>query len=304
MTPYIASRVHADAHLLAGEEIMSTQVAAAQVRLDGQAVIVTGGGRGIGRSCALALASAGAHVAIAARSADQLAETSELIAHAGGRALAFTLDVTDRIAVATMVAAVEQQLGPITLLVNNAGVASPLGPIWEVDPGEWWRTQEINVWGLVLCAQAVLPGMIERGGGRIINMVSGSGLGVMTHASAYVVSKAAAIRLTECMADETAEHKHSIPVFGLGPGLVRTAMTEYLGYSDAGRKWLPWGEALMESGRDVPPERSAEMVLVLASGRADALSGRFLELTDDIDALIDRAEEIKRDDLYTMRLRT
>jgi NAD(P)-dependent dehydrogenase (short-subunit alcohol dehydrogenase family) len=231
-----------------------------------------------------------------------LAETVELAAHHDGQARAFPLDVTDRTAVAAMTAAVEQQLGPITLLVNNAAVASPLGPIWEVDADAWWRTLEINLRGTFLCAQAVLPGMIARGRGRIINVASGAGLGVMAHASAYVTSKAAVIRLSENMAAECSAQ--SIAVFALGPGTVRTTMTDYLAYSEAGRRWLPWGEAFMESGVTVPPERAAEMVVVLASGRADGLSGRFLELTDDIDGLIERVEEITRDDRYTMRLRT
>jgi NAD(P)-dependent dehydrogenase (short-subunit alcohol dehydrogenase family) len=124
----------------------------------------------------------------------------------------------------------------------------------------------------------------------------------MAHASAYVTSKAAVIRLSENMAAECSAQ--SIAVFALGPGTVRTTMTDYLAYSEAGRRWLPWGEAFMESGVTVPPERAAEMVVVLASGRADGLSGRFLELTDDIGGLIERVEEITRDDRYTMRLRT
>ncbi len=280
---------------------MATQAVASRVRLDGQVGIVTGGGRGIGRSMALALARAGARVAVAARSTDQLAETVELAAQQGGHARAFPLDVTDRTAVAAMIAAVEQQLGTTTLLVNNAAVASPLGPIWEVDPDEWWRTLEINLRGTFLCAQAVLPGMIARGRGRIINVASGAGLGVMVNASAYVTSKAAVIRLSENMAAEAS--KHNIAVFALGPGTVRTTMTDYLAYSEAGQRWLPWGQAYMESGVTVPPERAADMVVVLASGRADGLSGRFLHVSDDIDALMDREEEIKRDDLYTMRLR-
>ena len=280
---------------------MLSPSATSNIRLDGQVAIITGGGRGIERGFAVRLAAAGARVAIAARSAEQLAETAEIIAQQGGHAVTFPLDVTDRSAVEAMVAQVERQVGPVTLLINNAAVAHPLGPFWELDPDEWWRTLDINVRGTLLCAQAVLPEMIRRGGGRIINVASGAGLGVMEYASAYVTSKAAVIRLSENMAAET--NKHNIPVFAIGPGLVKTAMTDYLAYSETDRKWLPWGVKFMESGQAVPPELSAEMVVVLASGRADALSGRFLGLAEDIDVLIQRSEDIHQKDLYMMRLR-
>jgi NAD(P)-dependent dehydrogenase (short-subunit alcohol dehydrogenase family) len=110
------------------------------IDLTGQVVIVTGGGRGIGRAIALGLASAGASVAVVARSEDQITETVAHITQAGGRALALPADVSDPEAVASMIQEVERALGPVDLLVNNAGIAGPLGPIAETDPGEWWRS--------------------------------------------------------------------------------------------------------------------------------------------------------------------
>ena len=278
---------------------MASRATTTPVRLDGQAVLVTGGGRGLGRSFAHALAAAGASVAVAARSAEQLAETVDLIARQGGHAVAFPLDVTDRHAVTQMVGEVERQLGPISLLVNNAAVAAPLGPAWQVEPDEWWHTLDINVRGTFLCAHAVLPGMVERRRGRIINVATTAT--VLAYGSAYGTSKAAIIGFSEILAVETREY--GIGVFAINPGLVRTAMTEYLAYSAAGQQWLPWGQALLEGGQALPPERAADLVLQLAAGRADSLSGRFLDVTDDIDALLGRVEEITRDDLYTMRLR-
>ena len=128
--------------------------------LSGQVMIVTGGGRGIGRVVAQALAHAGAAVAVIARSTDQLAETVNLIQEAGGRAVAFAGDVTDAGAVQQMVADVGDRLGPVDLLVNNAGVSGPVGPAWEVDAEEWWRCMDVNLRGPYLCARAVLPGMV------------------------------------------------------------------------------------------------------------------------------------------------
>ncbi len=137
--------------------------------LAGQVAIVTGGGRGIGRAIAQALAAAGASVAGVARSADQLAETVSSITSANGRAIALTADVMDQSAIEHAVAQTEQQLGPVDLLVNNAGSLVAIGPLWEADPKEWWRDMEINLRGTFLCARAVLPSMVARRHGRIIN---------------------------------------------------------------------------------------------------------------------------------------
>src|SRR5215218_105619 len=107
--------------------------------LAGQVAIVTGGGRGIGRAIALALADAGAVVVVAARSDAQIRETVALIERDGGRALAVRTDVTDRCAVERLIAEAEQQAGPVDLLVNNAGVFGPIGPLWQTDPDAWWQ---------------------------------------------------------------------------------------------------------------------------------------------------------------------
>src|SRR5262249_52106639 len=113
--------------------------------------VVTGGGRGLGRAFAHAIAAAGGAVAVVARSQDQLAETVAAITATGGHALSFTADVTDQQAVFQTVKAIEQQLGTVDLLVNNAGIVSPLGPLWEIDPDEWWRNVEIYLRSVFLC---------------------------------------------------------------------------------------------------------------------------------------------------------
>jgi NAD(P)-dependent dehydrogenase (short-subunit alcohol dehydrogenase family) len=145
------------------------------VDLSGQVAVVTGGGRGLGRAIALRLASAGAAVAVVARSADQIAETVQVIRQSGGRAEAFVADVTDSDAVMAMAQAVQQTLGNVDLLVNNAGIAGPAGPFWESDPQAWWRFIEINLLGTLLCSQAVAPRMVARRQGRIVTMVSHAG---------------------------------------------------------------------------------------------------------------------------------
>src|SRR5690348_1461103 len=117
------------------------------ISLAGQTALVTGGGRGIGRAIALAVAQAGASVAVTARSEDQLAETVRAIENAGGRALYHVVDVTDQSAVEALVVKVNERLGPIDLLVNDAGITGDYGPAWEADPALWWRVMEVNVLG-------------------------------------------------------------------------------------------------------------------------------------------------------------
>jgi NAD(P)-dependent dehydrogenase (short-subunit alcohol dehydrogenase family) len=268
--------------------------------LSGQVALVTGGGRGIGRAIAVALAQAGAAVAVLARSTEQLAETVEGITAVGGRAIACPADVTDRAAVEATVASVSRELGPIDLLVNNAGVRGPLGPLAESDPEEWWRCVEVNLRGSLLCSRAVLPGMLARRRGRIVNVASGAGTRAIPHLSAYVTSKAALIRLTENLAAEVQDF--GVRVFAIQPGTVWTAMAESALNSGEARRWLPWFAELFERGQDVPPERAGQLVAFLASGQADVLSGRFLAVEWDCEALARRAGEIAGTDSLTLRL--
>ena len=272
-----------------------------QTNLSRQVAIVTGGGRGIGRAVALALAKAGATVAVVARSGEQLAETVALIEEAGGRAIALPADVTDQQAVEEMVRQAVQQLGPVDLLVNNAGAGDPGGPLWEADPDQWWHVVEVNLRGPFLCSRAVLPGMIARRQGRIINTASIAGLRAMTYMSAYVVSKTALIRFTENLAAETVEH--GISIFAIHPGTVRTAMWEAVLESPEMDKWKPKLRRIFERGRDIAPGRAANLVVYLASGKADALSGCFISVRDDVAEMVQRADEIRKEELYALRLR-
>jgi NAD(P)-dependent dehydrogenase (short-subunit alcohol dehydrogenase family) len=249
--------------------------------LTGQVALVTGGGRGIGAGIARELADAGAKVAVAARTRDQVEDVAREI---GG--LAVELDVTDREAVERAVAETERQLGPIDLLAANAGISSPSDELWEGDPADWWRTYEVNVLGVYLSARAVIPGMLERGRGRIV--VTGSGAGYLPGASntGYTGSKAAANRLAETLANALEETP--VRVFLISPGLVRTEMTE--GHFDDDAPWTP-------------PELAPRLLRVLASGRADELAGRYIHAEhDDIEDLIRRAAEIREDDLNAIRL--
>ncbi|MEX2211950.1 MAG: SDR family oxidoreductase [Gaiellaceae bacterium] len=245
------------------------------MELEGQAALVTGGGRGIGANIARELAAAGMRVAVSARTREQV---EAVAAEIGG--LAAVVDVSDRASVEAMIA----EVGPIDLLVANAGIGR-YGTTWERDPAEWWQTFEVNVLGVHLCCRAVIPGMLERGRGRIA--ITGSGASYLPGATetAYTASKAAVHRYAETLANELADR---IPVFAFSPGLVRTEMTEGRFADDA-----PW----------TPPELAPRLVRAIAEGKLDRLAGRYLhaEHTDPGEFAAD-AEKIVAADKQAIRL--
>jgi NAD(P)-dependent dehydrogenase (short-subunit alcohol dehydrogenase family) len=243
--------------------------------------LVTGGGRGIGAAIARALAGDSWDVVVGARSRDQVEAVAGEIGGGWVR-----LDVADARSVEGAVA----QAGEVDLLVANAGVRHGVEqerrPSWELDPRDWWRVYEVNVLGVHLCCRAVIPGMLERGHGRIVITASAAAYLPGGDRTAYPPSKAAVCRYGETLANELAGR---IPVFFFSPGLVRTEMTEGAYPDDT--LWTP-------------PELASELVRKLASGRYDVLAGRYLHSEhDDVDDLLARIHEVRERDLNVIRLR-
>jgi NAD(P)-dependent dehydrogenase (short-subunit alcohol dehydrogenase family) len=175
--------------------------------------------------------------------------------------------------------------------------------MWEVDPDEWWRCLDVNLRGPFLCARAVLPGMIARHRGRIVTTASHTGTVLWPGSGAYAISKTAVIRFSEALAAETQEH--GIRVFAIHPGGVKTALTASQFRADAAKKWFPEiYEHVAQDAAGQPPELAADLALLLASGKADTLSGCYISVHDNLAEMVQRADEIRRDDLYTLRLRT
>lgn len=248
---------------------------------------MTGGNRGLGRHVAEALAAEGATVAVLSRSGGTI-----------DGALGLRADVTDLDAVRSAFARVERELGSVDILVNNAGTAAAIGPVSDVDPELWWSDVSVSLRGAFHCCRAVLPAMLERRQGRIVNVSSSVAIRASPYLSGYAAAKAALLSFTESIAAEGSAR--GVRVFAVTPGRVATELTERMVSTDEGRRWLPG----LQQGDWVDPALGARLVVFLASGRGDALSGRFLHALDDVDELAAKAEEIVRDDLYVSRLRT
>jgi NAD(P)-dependent dehydrogenase (short-subunit alcohol dehydrogenase family) len=261
--------------------------------LIGEIAIVTGGGRGFGEQIALSLAAQGAAVTVVSRNKAQLDSVVALMAANGGKGFAVAADVTDRAAANAAIASAEKKFGAATLLINSAGIDRPFGPIGVVDPDEWWSTQAVHVRGPLLFMSAVLPAMRARRKGCIVTVASRAGIEVTPNMSAYCVAKATQIRLTEHVAAEG--KAHGITAFAIQPGTVITEMGAATLNNPDAQRWIPGGIEYLKSVqaaerdpavREAVFRRCCEMVVDLASGRYQQLSGRYLDPADDFDALL------------------
>ena len=236
----------------------------------------------------LEFAREGAAVTVTSRTRAELEAVAAEIRAGGGRALAVAGDVTRAGDVERVVAATEHEHGPVSLLVSNAGVPGPFGPLWTIDAERWWASQEVHIRAPMLYLRRVLPGMVERRAGRIIIVSALASRIVAPYLSAYCVGKIAQTRITAEAAAETKEL--GISIFAIDPGFVFTGIAEETMSSPDAQHWLPGMVARIRARKDSPDRdadlgRCAQRCLALASGRYDALSGRYLELDDDIEAL-------------------
>jgi 3-oxoacyl-[acyl-carrier protein] reductase len=246
--------------------------------------LVTGGGRGLGRSTAAALAAAGWRVAVTGRDATRLEEAVA----AGDAHLALPGDAADRQAVERAVAETRPDL-----VVANVGRFATGGVLWESDPDDWWRDVEVNLRSVQLALWAALPGMVARGSGRVVALGSGFGNTAAPHGTGYGVAKAAVHRLVESVALELAGT--GVSAFAVSPGRARTDMTLDFprGFTDAHPEFLE-----PPAGGWAPPEAVAGLVVRIAGGGLDPLSGRFLHVTTDLEAALAST----RSDAGTLRL--
>jgi len=259
--------------------------------LEGQVALVTGAGRGFGRAIAERLAREGASVALLSRSPGQLEDAAAAIRDAGGVALPIACDVTDRASVNAAVDTAERELGPIDVLVNNAGVPGPFGPIWLIDPDEWWRAQEVHIRAPMLFLNRVLPGMVERNRGRAICVSALASRMIAPSLSAYCTGKIAQNRIVAETAAELADT--DVAIFAIDPGFAVTQLARDTAADPMAQKYFqPLMDRIArhphEYGADPDLANCAQRCVDLLSGRYDALSGNYYELPDDLDEALAR----------------
>lgn len=236
-------------------------------RLQGRVGVVTGAGRGLGRAVAEALAAEGMSLLLLARTGDQVREVGESLSAAHGvRVLPAAVDVSDAAAVERVVLHAEQHLGPVDLLVNNAArIEAVEQPFWAADLEETWAVVETNLRGPMLLTRALLPAMVQRGRGHVVNVASLARAATETGTyTGYAVSKRALSVLTQSLAAALAGT--GVVVVDVLPGLVRTAL------SDGMPVWQDRPELVWD-----PPEATAAVVVDVARGRYDDRSGQRLD---------------------------
>lgn len=273
------------------------------MELNGSVVLVTGAGSGVGRALAREFAAEGASVSICGRRREPLNLTVRLIQDAGGTAAASVADVTDAAQVQRWVDGTIDNFGAIDVLYHNATAFRAIGATWELDPDLWWQDVASNMLGAMICSRAVLPHMIERNTGIIINMFGGGAARPLPGASAYGSSKAGQTRITDTLAGELESRGHDgVMVFALSPGFVRTEATERHLDTPEGREWLGHKERF-EEGRDRPPEDCARAAVELIRYACAEWNGRVFRPDDDFERLHAERESIRRDDSRQLRMR-
>ena len=260
--------------------------------LDGQIAWVTGGGRGIGRAASLALAEQGAAVAVVSRRQTEIDQVAEEIRSQGGRSVAALLDVSNWDMVDWAAKQIEHTLGPIDILVNNAGLLEPLGRLWETEPGAWARVIDVNLTGAHFCMRAVLPGMIQRGRGVIVNISSGAATFPAPGWSAYAASKAGLDHLTRSLAVDL--KGTPIRTYSLHPGITESKMQDIL--RSATPDQLPPERSQFfvdqkRAGKVLDPEVPARAIVWMASTLCDLENGAMIDLRSQPEYVekIDRA---------------
>ena len=272
------------------------------MKLDGQVAVITGANRGIGRAIALAYAREGAKLALAARSEPELGAAVAAVSELGAEAIGVPTDITSQDDTERLARRAVEQFGRIDVLVNNAGISGPMGPLQDNDIAEWASTITVNLTGTFLMCRAAIPQMLEQGGGRIINLSGAGATNAWSNMSAYCSSKAAVVRLTEVLAQEL--DGKGITVNALGPGSVHTSMWDRLTEqaAEVGDDFIHQLGMRVTSGGGASIDECAELAVWLASDASGALTGRLISAsTDDFRNLPPRIAEIMAGDAYTLR---
>ena len=275
------------------------------MKLENLVTLVTGASQGLGRAIAEAFVREGSHVAVCARDRrmiDMAKEDLERIASPGQKILALGCDVTSRTDVARLFTAIDQDLGLIDVLVNNAGVYGPKGPSEEVDLDQWTRAIEINLVGTLLPTRHAITRMKVKGSGKIINLSGGGATNPLPKLSAYAASKAAVVRLTETLAEELRDF--GIQANAIAPGALNTRLLDEIleaGPEIVGKEFYAKALQQRDSG-GAPLENGTNLCVYLASAKSGNITGKLLSaLWDPWERLHEFNSTLDKTDVYTLR---
>lgn len=256
------------------------------MKLKDKVAIVTGAGRGLGRSVALAFGKQGAKLVVAARSRNEIDQLVQQLRARRMEAIAIPTDVSDEVQVNRLVERTLEAYGTVDILVNNAGVRGPVGPIRSTSLSDWEETLRLNLTSAFLCSRAVLSTMMEKREGKIINVATT--LTLRPNLTPYLVAKAGLIHFSKQLAREL--KGYNIQVNAIHPGVMDTRMQEEIREAGTGAIGTDMFERLKEEGLLESPDEPAKLILFLASKAADGINGEYLSFDDkEVKSLISQA---------------
>jgi len=266
------------------------------MRLNGKVAIITGAGQGIGRAIAKRFAAEGASLAVISRS-NNIYETA-----AGIKTPVLTIkgDVSNQDHISSLINQTVDRFGGIDILVNNAAVLGPIGPLVENKPSQWLKTLQINLFGIFLTCRAVIPIMKKRGSGKIINLSGGGSTSPRPNFTAYGASKTAVVRLTETLAEETRDL--NIQVNAIAPGAVNTNMLDKVLESGSSAGAVARQEARNQlANGGTPISIPVSLAVFLASSDSNDISGKLISAVWDDWKHLKKSNDLSNKDIFTLR---
>lgn len=270
------------------------------MKLKDKVAIITGASRGIGKNIAKKIAKEGAEVVLVSRSKKELERTLEEIKQEGGKGILIPTDISKKQDVSNLLKQVIENYSKVDILVNSTAIITPIGPLNKINIEEWENTIKNNLFGTLYCIKQTMSHMIERNYGKIVNLSGGGAFKPFPNFSAYAVSKAAIIRLTETVAEELRDY--NITINAISPGAIKTQMTSIVleNKSEAGEEYYNAKKVFDTGGASL--KKVEDLALFLVSDESKGLSGKTISAVwDDLDYIKNNISKVQQSDRFTLR---